>query len=151
MSKPATTSRLGRLLPRVLSVLLLLAIVVALFPVLIAKTGLRNHCLQFWVPHDGLRLTSGRASIGWFTSPGIYDLQLSDASGQPLFTANMVKLDRSPLALLGNGRNLGTVSVESPVVYLCVRPDGSNWQDILQAVGKLRDESTAKQESSLRE
>ena len=151
MSKPPTTSRLGRFLPRVLSVLLLLAIVVALFPVLIAKTGLRNHCLQFWVPHDGLRLTSGRASIGWFTSPVIYDLQLSDASGQPLFTANMVKIDRSPLALLGNGRNLGTVSVESPVVYLCVRPDGSNWQDILQAVEKLQDESTAKQESSLRE
>lgn len=150
MSKPATTNRLGRLLPRVLSVLLLLAIVVALFPVLIAKTSLRNHCLQFWVPHNGLRLTSGGASIGWFTSPVIYDLQLSDGSGQPLFTANMVKIDRSPLALLGNPQSLGTVSVESPVVYLCIRPDGSNWQDIVQALEKLHEEPTAEQESSLR-
>jgi translocation and assembly module TamB len=151
MSKPATTNRLGRLLPRVLSVLLLLAIVVALFPVLIAKTGLRNQCLQLWVPHDGLRLTSGGASIGWFTPPAIYDLQLSDASGQPLFTAKMVKIDRSPLALLGNLRSLGTVSIESPVVYLCVRPDGSNWQDIVQALGKLNDEPIAEQESSFLE
>ena len=151
MSKLATTNRLGRVLPRVLSVLLLLAIVVALLPVLIAKSSLRNQCLQLWVPHDGLRLTSGGASISWFAPSAIYDLQLNDSAGQPLFTASVVKIDRSPLALLGNPRSLGTVSVESPVVYLRVRPDGSNWQDVLQALRKSHNEPIAEQQSSFLE
>jgi hypothetical protein len=62
------------------------------------------------------------------------NLQVYDAAGQPLLAVESVRINRSPLSLAANSRDLGTIEAVRPTVYLSIRPDGSNWEDALEEI-----------------
>ena len=56
---------------------------------------------------------------------------MRDAAGRPLVAVESVQLSRSPWALVTNWHELGEIVITRPVVYVAVRPDGSNVEDVI--------------------
>lgn len=112
--------------------LALLVLVIGLLPIIVAKTPLRNILFARALPHDTVQVTMGDASLNWFGSPSLSTVEVKDASGDLLLTAESIRIDRTPLNLAMNSRDLGTIQVVRPVIHLKVRPDGSNLEDILK-------------------
>jgi hypothetical protein len=118
--------------------LLLVAVVVALLPTLVATTPLRNMLVAAAVPGDQVRVTVGEASLGWFSEPVLSRIEIRDAAGEPLAAIESLRVGRTPLALATNWRDLGEVEIARPTVYLAVRPDGSNLEDAIgDALGEI--------------
>jgi translocation and assembly module TamB len=117
-----------------LVVLVLLVALVALLPTLVAKTPLRDIVLGRVVPSDTLHVSIGNLSLGWFSPPSASAIEVKDAAGATLLTAESIRIDRTPWALATGRSDLGTVEIVRPTIYVAVRPDGSNVED---AVGQL--------------
>jgi hypothetical protein len=125
------TRRRGRPWGKLLFALAVLVAVVAALPTIVANSPLLNSLLAKAVPDGSLRVTASGASLGWFSAPSLTGVEISDAAGEKLATVEAIRLNRSPLALLGDRTNLGEIEVEKPVVYVAVLPDGTNWQKAL--------------------
>ncbi len=119
---------------KLLTFLVLLAIVVALLPLLVAKTPLLNVVLSAALPSDAIRVTAREASLSWISGPSLSGLEVRDSAGGVVFAAERITLDRAPLYLLMGPRELGTIEVIRPTLNLKVRPDGSNLEDIAQTL-----------------
>jgi translocation and assembly module TamB len=118
--------------PRRLAVFLILVVViVALLPTLVAKTPLRNVILLAVLPKNSVQVAIGDASLGWFSPPSVSAIEVRDAAGRPLVAVESVQLSRSPWSLATNWHELGEVVVTRPVVYVAARPDGSNVEDVI--------------------
>lgn len=113
---------------------MLLAILVALLPMIVAKTPLLNAVVSAATPSDAIHITVGGASLGWLSSPALTGVQVSDSAGNALLATDSVVINRAPISLLLNSRDLGVIQINHPQVYIKVRPDGSNLEDILQRV-----------------
>lgn len=112
----------------------LVAIVVALLPTIVAKTPLRNAILAYFLPSDGPRISVGEATLGWFTAPSLASIDIRDAAGEPLATIESIRIQRTPWSLASNWRDLGEIEVQRPTLYVTVRPDGSNVEDVINAL-----------------
>jgi hypothetical protein len=124
----------------------LTAALLALLPFLVAKTPLRNSIVTAALPSDQVRVSIGDASLSWFSGPALSNVEIRDAAGELLLTAERISLDRAPGSLLLNPRDLGNIEIIRPTVHLTIRPDGSNWEDIAgrlltDLTGKFPDES----------
>jgi hypothetical protein len=96
------------------------------------------------LPGGGLQVAIGDASLGWFSPPSVSGIEVRDAAGRPLVAIESVQLSRSPWALLKNLRDLGEIEITRPVVYVAVRPDGSNVEDVInQLTARSASESSA--------
>jgi hypothetical protein len=117
---------------KLLVLLMLAAIIVGLLPKIVAKTPLLNAALAATMPTNQLRMAAGGASLGWFTAPSLSHVTLRDAAGDTLFTAESIRIDRTPANLILNSRDLGAVEVVRPAIYLKLRGDGSNLEDAIR-------------------
>ncbi len=131
---------------RLLVALLLLVVVVALLPTIVAKTPLADMVLARAVP-DGAQVSIGSLSLGWLSSPSAADVEVKDAAGATLATVESIRLDRSIWALATDRSDLGTIEVARPVVYVAVRPDGSNVEDVIAALTKADEDDAADQQA----
>ncbi|HEX4415772.1 MAG TPA: hypothetical protein VH107_19230, partial [Lacipirellulaceae bacterium] len=127
-----TQTRAGGIQRKLLIFFLLLAIVIALLPTIIAKTPLRNSLLSAAIPGNSIHASISGASLSWISGPALSGIQLNDAAGNPLLTADAITLDRTPLKLLTNFHDCGVISINRPQVFLKLRPNGSNLEDTLQ-------------------
>ncbi|MFO0790439.1 MAG: DUF748 domain-containing protein [Pirellulales bacterium] len=114
--------------------LVLLGIVIALLPMIIAKTPLLNVFVTAAVPSDAVHVTVGTASLGWLSSPALSSIQVSDSAGNALLTTDSIVLNRAPLNLVLNSRDLGIIQINRPQIFVKIRPDGSNLEDVLNRV-----------------
>jgi hypothetical protein len=113
-----------------LILLAIIAAVLALLPLLVAKTPLRNSLLSAALPGNQVRVSIGDASLSWFSGPVLSQVEGRDAAGDLLLAAERITLDRAPGSLLLNRCDLGVIEIVRPTVHLTIRPDGSNWEDI---------------------
>jgi hypothetical protein len=116
---------------RLAGFLILVAIVIAALPTVVGKTPLRNVILSAVLPKNSVQVTIGDASLGWFSPPSVSGIEVRDAAGRPLLVVESVQLSRSPWQLATNWHDLGAIDVTRPVVYVAVRPDGSNVEDAI--------------------
>jgi translocation and assembly module TamB len=133
--RPITSTarlRAGGAKRKLLIFLALVAGIVALLPTIIAKTPLRNSLLSAVVPGNSVHVSIGSASLSWVSGPVLSVVQVVDAAGNPLLTADAITIDRTPLNLLTNMHDCGVVAINRPQIYLKLRPDGSNVEDALQ-------------------
>src|SRR5437879_1596940 len=100
----ANRVRAGGIRRKLLIFLVLTAIIVALLPILVAKTRLRNVLISMALPNDALRVTVGGASLSWITSPSLSNVEVKDRSGNTLLAAASIRVDRTPLGLARNSR-----------------------------------------------
>ena len=118
--------------PRRLAVfLVLVAVIIAILPMLVAKTPLRNVILSAVLPKNSVQVSIGDASLGWFSPPSVSGIEVRDAAGRPLVAVESLQLSRSPWAMATNWHELGEIVVTRPVVCVAVRPDGSNVEDVV--------------------
>src|SRR5690349_18553650 len=79
--------RAGGIKRKLLFAVALLAIIIALFPTIIAKTPLRNSLLSAVIPGNAVHISIGSASLSWISAPAASVVQITDAAGNPLLTA----------------------------------------------------------------
>ncbi|HEY3395359.1 MAG TPA: hypothetical protein VGK58_21840 [Lacipirellulaceae bacterium] len=127
-------SRSGGIRRRLLVLLALFVAVVALLPLLVANTRLRDAVLSAALPADDVRVTAAGASLGWFSAQSLNGIEVKDAAGKLLLSAESISVDRSPLSLLLNPSNLGMIQIIRPQLHLAIRPDGSNLEDALNSL-----------------
>jgi translocation and assembly module TamB len=127
-------SRCGGIRRRLLVLLALFVAIVALLPLLVANTRLRDAVLSAALPGDDVQVTVAGASLGWFSGPSLNGVEVKDDAGKLLLSAESVGIDRSPLNLLLNQSNLGTIEIIRPQLHLAIRPDGSNLEDALTSL-----------------
>ena len=64
---------------------------------------------------------------------------------RPLLAAESISIDRAPLNLAMNSRDLGMIQIIRPAIHLKVRPDGSNLED---ALAKTADRSVGRRQAA---
>jgi translocation and assembly module TamB len=115
----------------ILPFLVLAIALVAMAPTIVANTGLLHKILSAaLVDFDG-RITVGSASLGWFSPVVARDIVAVDAAGTPLAQVPALRSQRSLLGLIFHQRDPGGFQVETPAIFLNLRPEGSNWEDAL--------------------
>lgn len=111
--------------------LVLAATLVAMAPTIVANTGLLHKILSAaLVDFDG-RITVGSASLGWLSPVVARDIVAVDSQGTPLAQVPSLRSQRSLLGLIFHQRDPGGFHMETPAIFLSLRPDGSNWEDAL--------------------
>jgi hypothetical protein len=112
--------------------LVLLVLIVGVLPTIVAKTSLRHVLLSMAIPKDTIQITIGDASLNWVGAPSMSKVEVKDTAGNTLLTAESIHIDRSPLSLATNSRELGTTKIIRPTLHLKVRPDGSDLEDVIK-------------------
>jgi hypothetical protein len=135
--------RKPRLMRRLIVLVLLLIGAIAVAPLLIANSPLRDMLLNWQMPVGGWRIQCSQAQLSWVGSQSLTNVAVTDPMGNPLCSADRVTLDRSLLGLAVNSQNLGTIRFAKPTVYMAARPDGTNIEDFLAAVEKQQELSSA--------
>jgi hypothetical protein len=138
---PTRPRRRGRrLLVRLAAAGLLLLLAVWLAPVVVAKTGLRQAVLaRVFADLDGT-VTAGGASFGWFSPVELTDVAVADSSGRPILHAEHVTSSRTLLALAVDLSDLGSFTIERPVLEVVCEPGATN---VERAIAKyLADDGT---------
>ncbi len=115
---------------RVLVVLALLLALLYFTPNLLALTSFRN--VPLGVVFEGIEgtITSGSASLGWF-SPVVYrDVEIRDREGELVLTVAEVTSEKTVGQLLADRSQLGGWTIDRPQVFAVARADGSNLEDV---------------------
>ncbi len=124
--------------------LLLLVFAIALGPTIIAKTALRDRILNSVIGLDGV-IDTARGSFGWFSPVVLEDIGIFDRDETTVVEAQSLTSSSTLLGLLMNGSKPGTFTISHPIIYLELRENGSNLEDvlkpILQAQGKSSTDS----------
>src|SRR5687767_8048252 len=127
MADPSPTRRRGRRwLVRFAVVGLLLALAVWFTPAVVAKTGLRQAVLaRVFADLDGT-VAAGGASLGWLSTVELRDVTVTDPSGRTALRAERVTSSRTLLALALDRSDLGTFTIERPVLEVACEPGRTN-------------------------
>jgi len=127
---------------RLLMLLALVLALVALLPMIIAKTPLLNVVLSAAVPGNSVRIRARDASLSWIRGPSLSGIVVTDVAGAEVLAAEQISIDRAPLHLLLNPRELGVIEVIRPTLQVKIRPDGSNLEDLVQQLAAELSAST---------
>jgi hypothetical protein len=117
---------------RLLGLLLVVAGLAVAAPTIIGKTPLRNYVLGEALPPAAGLLAANDGAFAWLGNQSLAGFTLTEPAGQPIVTAESVRLERTLLGLTANSSNLGKLVVVRPTVYLDARADGSNLEDFVQ-------------------
>ncbi len=130
---------------RLIVLLLLLATAIAAAPTIVASTPLRNMLLGKSVPVEGWHIRSERATFAWTGEQTLTGVSIVDSSGQELFSAEAITIDRWLLSLAANQNDLGKLKIVRPLLSVVTRTEGSNLEDFLaarEASSKPKDDAT---------
>lgn len=114
-----------------LPILVLAVALVAMAPTIVANTGLLHKILSAALVDFEGRITVGSASLGWLSPVAARDIVAVDSQGATLAQVPSLRSQRSLLGLIWHPRDPGGFQIETPAIFLSLRPDGSNWEDAL--------------------
>lgn len=121
-------------------VLLVLAALVWFAPTIVAKTGLRQTVVARFFPELKGTIHVGDASLGWLSPVELRDVTVTDPSGRPALTAARVVSSHTLLDLARNNGDLGTFTIESPVLTVVCEAGTTNVEQAI--AGYLVDDGT---------
>lgn len=119
-----------------------------LLPSAVMKSSHRDRLLNERVAKFGLTATSGSGSGGWLTAIAFHDVEFRNTDGQFVCKIKTLQLSKSLLSLLVSERDLGTLTVVQPDVYVRLNEDGS-WP--LDLKSHKPDDADADSEEAARE
>src|SRR5947207_1239974 len=118
VNPPAPKRRRRRIL-RFLGILaLLLVVLVLVAPVIVSRTGLRDHTINTILKSHSVTASSESASFGWFSPLSVHGLELNSTNKRVNIRVEDMTAERSPLQLLSTAPDLGTIRVTKPHVRL---------------------------------
>lgn len=111
---------------RIVVVVLLLAFMTWIAPVVAARVGLHNAVLaRVFVSLNGT-LTAGDASLSWLSPVELRDVTATDPNGRTALTAVRVTSSKTLFELATDSTDLGTFTIESPVLEVVCEPGTTN-------------------------
>jgi hypothetical protein len=117
--------------PRRLAIALVgYALLMWVLPIVLAWTPLRNRALVMALPGLNGTVTSGGASLGWFSPVVFTDVEICDPAGNRLASAVAIRTDKTLLQLALSQTDLGTIRIEHPDAALELRDGDSNAEDV---------------------
>jgi len=129
--KPPRKKR-GRWLRRGFLFLLLLGTVGWFTPTIIARTELRNQLPKYLLPNLPVTVHLGDTSLSWLSPIVINDLRLVDDRGNRVLELKQFSTSLPLWNLITVPEELGTFTIEEPIVHLSIKENGSNLEDLLQ-------------------
>lgn len=111
-------------------VFLLLGLFVFFLPNLIGWTGMQQAAIDYGMSDFQGRISVESVSAGWFQPLKLANVTAVDVDGNPIAQIADVTSSKSLFSLL-TGEDYGEFNLQSPVVFLHLRPDGSNLEDAL--------------------
>lgn len=131
---PPTTSRPRRWLRRLIVLAAVPAIIVALAPQIVCRTPLLGRLVHWATTDLHGSVTLGETSLGWFSTPHVANVQLVDADGATVLSAEGVAGDRTLWQLISSPTRLGRFRIDQPTIELVLREDGTtNVEQVLAA------------------
>lgn len=127
---------------RRLVVLAIMALVcVGAAPWLIGHSFLRDALLSYALSDLKGSVSTGDASLGWFSPIAVSELEIRDVQGQTVLAVPEMSGERTLLGLLCQPSNLGRVRIERPTINLVLDDDGSNVEEVFAKMLHGDDES----------
>jgi hypothetical protein len=123
-------------------VVAIVVLLVAAFPQLVAHSPLKDKLLGSATEGIDGEIHVGRLSLGWFSKPALYDVEVLDARGQRVAIVPEATVDKSLWSLLSNSSRLGRVRLQQPEVLVELTEDGSNIEDLLAPLLESEDSAT---------
>jgi translocation and assembly module TamB len=114
--------------------LLFLLVAALLAPTFIANSSLLNSFIAKVVPPQAGRVTIGQASLGWLSPPRLGKIEVTDAAGAPILSAEAIEVQSSLWSLIWNRDAIGPVRIVRPVVNVLLKPSGTNLEEFAQAI-----------------
>ena len=111
-------------------VLLGLCLFVFFLPNLIGLAGLQQFAIDYSLSDFKGKVSVDSVSMGWFQPIKLTNLHATDVDGESIVQIADVTTTRSLFSLL-TGDDYGQIHVQSPIVYLDLRADGSNLEDAI--------------------
>jgi hypothetical protein len=111
--------------------LLVPLLLVALSPYIAAVQPFRDMVLRAVLPEINGTISSGGASLGWFSPIEFRDIRISSPDGTPVVVVASIRGDMSMWRYLISGRDLGTVRMEKPQLSVVVLEEGSNLSQLV--------------------
>ena len=99
-------------------ILVLLVVIVAIAPQVIAKTSLRNWLLNQLVADAELQASVDHASLGWFSPLNLQGLAIQNQNERMRIDVEGARLDRSWLQVLLSLPDVGSITLDNPRVEI---------------------------------
>jgi len=133
---------------RWLLLLVLLGVAVWFVPHIVTRPTVLNKILAQAAPELVGRLSYDQASAGWLAPIQFRNVTVLDLQDQPLFEAAEITTERSLLGLITNRTHAGKVALRQPRVLLTIGPDGTNLQELLDAISSPSEEEASEESTS---
>lgn len=111
--------------------MLVLAISVWFAPTIIAKTPLRNYFARKALAELRGSVQIGSASLGWFSPLRLREITLTDETGHTIATIGEITSTKTLVELLRNSSELGSVTVNQPVITVFCYNGSTNIEQAL--------------------
>ncbi|MEL7498936.1 MAG: hypothetical protein AAFN77_15115 [Planctomycetota bacterium] len=128
-STSSETQKTPRRKRRWIALILLMAFVF-LLPNLIGWTGLHQTAINYYLSDFSGSVEVDSMSTGWFQSVTLDGISITDANGETVVRATKIKTSATLWQFI-TGQGCGTVTATEPDVFLAMRPDGSNLEDLI--------------------
>jgi translocation and assembly module TamB len=145
---PPKKPKRGRWLRRAGLALVVLALGVLFAPKIITSTVLSRRLPKMLVPMVHANVEWSELSLGWFSTVVVKDLKIQDLDGQPLLDVEKISTSHPLWALIAYSQNLGTLKIAKPVLYVSLRNDGSNLEDLMVKFTQTSSSAKASDEPS---
>lgn len=129
-----------RLLARITLVLAILLGVVAVLPYIISTSWVYEPLVSSFAKNR-FALKIGEVRLSWFRPIELHSVSLAefsanseDTNAKPLLSINSIKTDRGIISYLINGRQLGKITIQSPIIDIDLLENESNLQSIIQSI-----------------
>jgi hypothetical protein len=129
--RKAKTKPPSRWKRRLLVGIIALVGVVHAAPWVIAHTSLRNTLLSLALSEGQGAIASSGASLGWYSTIELSDIEIRDANDELIAEAASVRSSKTLLSLALDQSALGTFFVAQPKLHVESRADGSNIEDFI--------------------
>lgn len=134
---PTTQSRRRRRWPWVMLAILAL---IYFLPSIVTSTSLKQSAINWALADFQGKVEVESVSLGWFSRTKLSGIKAVGDDGQTLLEVKRVDCSRSLIGWMGAGNDFGNIEVQSPVLHLQLRSDGSNLEDALAEFLKPSDE-----------
>ncbi len=123
--------RRGRFLRRLSMAAASVGALLAFAPALVSLQPVRDYALSRATSGAPVRVNLQDISLAWWNPVRVSGIEIVDDQAQVLARVQEIRSERTLGQLIMDWTRLGTWTVEGAEVDVALRPDGSNWEDLL--------------------
>lgn len=111
-------------------------------PTIVVKSPLKNRILSSATSDFHGTVSVGSISAGWLSPITVRDVVALDRQGARIAEVKTVRVEKTLVSLIRDRSDVGKINIESPIIDLVLRADGSNIEDAIAEYMKPSDDSS---------